>query len=75
MPLEENQFVFASVPVRLMLSAGIFALCMMKGKEMSKGGFWELMGLAVFDGLAATGLGFYLGRFDGIVGGPERWLK
>ena len=74
MPLEENQFVYASVPVRLMLSGAIFSLCLLKGKEMSSDGYRELLGLAVFDGLAATILGFYLGRFDGIVGGPERWL-
>lgn len=73
MPLEENQFVHASVPVRLMLSAAMLGICLLKGKQMSKGGYWELMGLAIFDGIAATVLGFYLGRFDGIIGGPERW--
>jgi hypothetical protein len=70
MPLEQNQFVYASVPVRLMLSAAMLALCLLKRKEMSSNGFWELLGLSIFDGCAATTLGFYLGRFDGIVGGP-----
>jgi hypothetical protein len=74
MPLEENQFVYASVPVRLMLSTTMLAICLLKGKQMSSNGFWELLSLAIFDGCAATTLGFYLGRFDGIVGGPQRWL-
>jgi len=67
MPLEENQFVYASVPVRLMLSAMMLAICLTKKKQMSSNGFWELLGLAIFDGCAATTLGLYLGRFDGRV--------
>jgi hypothetical protein len=67
MPLEENQFVHASIPMRLFLAACIFGVCTIHRKNMSTAGFWELMGLAIVDGGAAIALGFKLGSFDGMV--------
>jgi hypothetical protein len=74
MPLEENQFVYASVPLRLFLAACILGVCAVHRQNMSKAGFWELMGLAVVDGAGAVALGLQLGRFDGMVRNAEQWL-
>ena len=67
MPFEENQFVAASVPVRLFLAGLMLAVCVVHRKRMSRSGFWELMGLAMMDAFAAIWLGNTLGRWDGMV--------
>jgi hypothetical protein len=41
---------------------------------MSVAGFWEMIGLAVVDGVGAISLGLRLGRFDGMVKDTEKWL-
>jgi hypothetical protein len=74
MPIEENQFIAASVPIRLGLSALMGTLCVLYRKSMSKSGFWEFVSLALLDGSAAIGLGLYLGRWDGMVVNAEKWL-
>jgi hypothetical protein len=74
MPFEENQFIAASVPVRLGLSVVMGAVCLIHRKSMSDSGFWELITLAVLDGSAAIQLGLRLGRWDGMVVNAERWL-
>ncbi|KIW08665.1 uncharacterized protein PV09_00618 [Verruconis gallopava] len=74
MPLEENQFVHASVPARLFLSACMLSVCLVHRPHMSSGGFRELLTLGLVDGAAAAALGFQLGRFDGMVKNAERWL-
>ncbi|KAF9883874.1 hypothetical protein FE257_002717 [Aspergillus nanangensis] len=68
MPVEENQFLHASVPIRLALAVGLGGNVLLRGRKgMSEEGFWEFVALAVLDGVGAVWLGFYLGRFDGMV--------
>lgn len=69
MPIEENQIIAASIPVRLGLVCAIAGISLVHGKSMSKSGFWEMVVLGVVDGGAAIGLGIWLGRWDGIVRG------
>jgi hypothetical protein len=72
MPIEENQFVHASVPVRLFLSGLMGAVVLLNRGRMSMEGFWEFVGLAIMDGAAAVWLGWKLGTWDGMVKGAER---
>jgi len=63
-PMEENVFLYASVPVRLIL-AGVsliraLALSKLESKEKN-----NLIGIAVWDGLGALVLGWYLGEWRG----------
>jgi hypothetical protein len=74
MPIEENQFIAASVPVRLGLAALMGTICIVHRKTMSRSGFMELAALAALDGAMAIWLGFYIGRWDGMVKNAERWL-
>ena len=77
MPLEENQFVAASVPARLGVSAVLAGVAVWKGvvrKEMSEEGRWDIVALAGVDAAAACWLGMKLGRCDGMVVDAERWL-
>jgi hypothetical protein len=69
MPIEENQFIAASIPVRLALALSMASICVAHRRTMSKSGFWELVGLSVIDGGSAVALGIWLGRWDGIVQG------
>jgi hypothetical protein len=69
MPIEENHFIAASIPVRLALALSMACICVAHRKTMSKSGFWELVGLGVVDGGSAIALGIWLGRWDGIIQG------
>ncbi|KAF2499489.1 hypothetical protein BU16DRAFT_273247 [Lophium mytilinum] len=75
MPLEQNQFVHASVPIRLGLAGIMFGVCAVKGRKgMSEEGFWELMALGVFDVVGSVIVAFSLGPggvWDGKVKGWE----
>ncbi|KAL2865000.1 uncharacterized protein BJX67DRAFT_190869 [Aspergillus lucknowensis] len=69
MPIEENQFLHASVPIRLWISAMLIGNLVVRGrKHMSREGYWEFLALGVLDAVGAVALGVYLGRFDGRVG-------
>jgi hypothetical protein len=74
MPLKDNQFLAASVPVRLGLAALMGVVCVIHRKTMSQSGFWELATLAVLDASAAIELGLQFGRFDGMVVNAKKWL-
>ncbi|KAF2429823.1 hypothetical protein EJ08DRAFT_260534 [Tothia fuscella] len=74
MPLEENQFIAASVPIRLGLSALMASVCWIHRQSMSDSGFWELLALSALDASAAIQLGFRLGRWDGMIHDAERWF-
>lgn len=69
MPMEENQFLHASAPVRVLLAslAGLKWITM--GKEDAK--LYKnrnaLLGLFLYDGLGGLILGWYLGTFSGKV--------
>lgn len=73
MPLEENQFVAASVPVRLVVAALLASVCGLHGRRgMSASGFWEFVVIAAVDAVSAVLLGLRLGRFDGMVSAASR---
>jgi hypothetical protein len=74
MPLEDNQFIAASVPIRLGLAALMGTICVIHRKTLSKSGFRELALLAIADASAAVVLGLKLGRWDGMVANAEKWL-
>ncbi|KAJ0418899.1 hypothetical protein BJY00DRAFT_287229 [Aspergillus carlsbadensis] len=67
MPLEQNQWLHASVPIRLWISGMLIGNVLLRRKTMSREGYWEFLILGVMDGVSAFALGKYLGRFDGRV--------
>jgi hypothetical protein len=69
MPLAENQFLHASVPIRLVTSAVVGSMFLGRRGSLSKEGRTEFAMVAVYDGVLAAWLGWYLGRWDGRVGG------
>lgn len=68
-PREKNAFLYASVPVRMILGgvAGVKLLVGRKG--MSAEGKKELWTVMLYDGIAGLILGWYLGRWDGKIPG------
>jgi len=66
MPITENQWLHASVPVRMILGAvaGVRALLATEGEVT-----WELIVIMLYDGLGGLLLGWSLGRWDGKVAG------
>ncbi|RHZ64510.1 hypothetical protein CDV55_106614 [Aspergillus turcosus] len=71
MPIEENQWLHVTVPLRLFLSSALGANLLFRGRQMSEEGFWEFLALGVTDFVGAIMLGWELGRFDGMVSGFE----
>lgn len=69
MPIAENQFLHASVPVRMIL-AGISGLRLLFARK-SLGGTArrELLQVLLYDGIGGFLLGWYLGRWDGRIPG------
>lgn len=67
-PISENQMLHASVPVRLFVSVLFMGRLLVTRREgFSQEGYWEHVGLAIFDFLGATWAGVVLGRWDGTV--------
>jgi hypothetical protein len=64
MPIEENQWLHASVPVRLILGI-LLGLRVLVGTGLTSAEKKSLLNLGLYDGLGAVVLGFWLGRFDG----------
>jgi len=76
MPVDENQFLHATVPVRLILSGLMTMNLLIHGRQgMSKDGFWGHVAIAAIDGITGVLLGNWLGRYDGLVAGAEHWVK
>lgn len=67
MPIQENQWLHVTVPLRLFLSSALGANLLFRGRQMSEEGFWEFLALGVADFVGAIMLGWELGRFDGMV--------
>ena len=69
MPIEHNQYLYASVPVRIGLAAiaGLrwFVVRNRDPAVYNKKG--ALLGICLWDGLGALLLGWHLGSFDGRV--------
>ncbi|KAL2828562.1 hypothetical protein BJY01DRAFT_255341 [Aspergillus pseudoustus] len=67
MPIEENQVLAVSVPIRLAASCSFLTAAVVRGKKgMGVEGFWEFIGLAVLDLWASVSVGRAIGRFDGV---------
>lgn len=64
MPIEENQWLHASVPVRLILGI-LLGLRAVVGTGLTAAEKKSLLNLGLYDGFGAVVLGFWLGRFDG----------
>jgi hypothetical protein len=72
MPVAQNQFLYASVPIRLTLGAlagGKLLLERMRGYGISAPGRRELVGILIYDLVGAVGLGWWLGTWKGKVRG------
>jgi hypothetical protein len=65
MPLEQNQFLHASVPVRL----AVAALAAVSAMAAHKDEWQVLWGVAVYDTVGAVLCGLSLGRWDGRIAG------
>jgi hypothetical protein len=71
MPIEDNQWLHTSVPVRLLLSGSLCTHVLFRGREaMSREGFFEFLTLGILDLVGALVLGHELGTFSGII--PSR---
>jgi hypothetical protein len=72
MPMHENQFLYASAPVRIIL-AGVAALkLLVAGNKMSAEHSKELLAVALYDGIGGFLVGWWLGTWGGRVPGFER---
>ena len=67
MPVEENQWLHASVPVRLILGL-LLGLRTVVGDGLTEAEKRSLRNLGLYDGFGAVVLGLWLGRFDGRLG-------
>ena len=67
MPISQNQFLHASVPVRVALAVVAAGRAIVGGpRDKEWGSLWIV---AVYDGLGGLVLGWMLGRWDGRVSG------
>jgi hypothetical protein len=64
MPIEENQWLYATVPVRLILCA-LLILRTVVGSGLSSAEKRSLLNLGLYDGFGAVVLGLWLGKWDG----------
>jgi hypothetical protein len=70
MPIEENQWLHASVPVRVLL-AGLLITRALFGKGLTSEEKQSLINLAVYDGLGGVILGLWLGKWNGRLPSPS----
>ena len=68
-PIAENQFLHASVPLRLMASMLLALKYWSERRSVSEEGKREFLWVAAYDGALSLILGWQLGRWDGRVGG------
>lgn len=69
MPIEDNQFLHASVPVRILL-AGLAALRLLLNRGMTNEGRAQMWFVLLYDGFGGMLCGWQLGRWDGRI---ARW--
>lgn len=69
MPMEENQFLHASAPVRVLLAilAGLKWMTISKGDAKLYKKRNALLAILLYDGLGGLIVGWYLGTFSGKV--------
>jgi hypothetical protein len=66
MPIEENQLLHASVPVRILLAA-LALLRLLSTPKMTSDGRGQMLFVILYDGLGGILCGWQLGRWDGRV--------
>jgi len=66
MPIDQNQFLHASVPVRVALAAAAAGRAMAGPRDEERGSLW---GIALYDGFGGLVLGWWLGSWNGRVAG------
>ncbi|RFU25528.1 hypothetical protein B7463_g10811, partial [Scytalidium lignicola] len=68
MPVEQNQFLHASVPIRILLGvlAGIRAAI---GGGLTAQGKRDLLVVLFYDALGGLAVGWWLGKYDGRIAG------
>ncbi|KAK6363619.1 hypothetical protein TWF730_001043 [Orbilia blumenaviensis] len=64
-PIEQNQFLHASVPIRLGVATLLATSAVVNQKDMDDKSWRTHVGFALWDGIGALWLGWYLGRWDG----------
>ncbi|KAF3931035.1 hypothetical protein ABW20_dc0103750 [Dactylellina cionopaga] len=69
-PIEENQFLHASVPVRLLIAVLLATAAVVNQKIMDEKSWRAHVGFALWDGLGALWLGWYLNSWDGKLPSP-----
>ena len=67
MPMEENQFLYATAPVRIILAAAAGLKVLVAGNGMGREERRMLLGIAGYDGLGGLLLGWWLGTWSGRV--------
>ncbi|KIM72090.1 hypothetical protein PILCRDRAFT_829990 [Piloderma croceum F 1598] len=72
MPMHENQFLYASAPVRMILGGVAVLKLLVAGNKMSAEHFKELLVVALYDGIGGFLLGWWLGTWGGRGPGFER---
>ena len=65
MPIRENQFLYASVPVRMILAGAAGLKLLVAGKGMSADHSKEVLGIVLYDGIGGFLLGWWLGTWGG----------
>ena len=69
MPVEKNQFLYMTVPVRLVLAVCAGLRLLVDGRGMSAEGRREMAGILVYDAISVMVLGWWLGE-GGFSGRP-----
>jgi hypothetical protein len=69
MPVDKNQFLHASVPVRMVLAGAAGIKLLVAGKGMSADQLKSFWGVALYDGIGGFLLGWWLGTWGGRVPG------
>lgn len=65
MPMEENQFLHASAPVRVLLASLAGVKWLATRNAGAGAASTALLGVVLYDGLGGLVLGWYLGTFSG----------
>ncbi|KAK6541380.1 hypothetical protein TWF694_007193 [Orbilia ellipsospora] len=64
-PIQQNQFLYASVPVRLFIAVLLASAGTINRRIIGEKSWRTHMGFALWDGAGALWLGWYLGTWDG----------
>jgi len=71
LPLHQNVFLYASVPVRMILATVAGLKLLQVGPEISSTGRTELLSVLLYDGIGGIILGWFLGSWSGRIPGTQ----